>query len=346
MTGPEADIRRSIPRIGLIPGDPNGIGPELLAKLITDLGDDRDVDILVIGDNHVIEGGIHTAGVPISLPKLTSDDEAPIAGQTVHLLLETISPGEVTPGQATMAAGRSILQTLEAAAELALSGEIDGVCYAPLNKTALHLGGMTEPDEMQHLAKHLGVKGSAKELNAIEGLWTTRVTSHVALKDVASLITEDAILAAVRRLHETVFDGGVDKPRLAVAALNPHAGDNGNFGREEIEIISPAVERAKAEGYDVIGPWSPDSVFLLGKDGRVDGIVAMYHDQSQIAMKMMDFDRGITLLGGLPMPITTPAQGSAYDIVGKGVARVDALRFAFDLVATIATRRLARVSTA
>ena len=346
MSAHETGIRRSKPRIGLIAGDPNGVGPELLAKLIADLGDDRDVDILVIGDNHIIEGGIRTAGVTISLPQLTSEDVTPIEGQPAHLLLETILPGEVTPGQATIAAGRSILQTLETAVDLALSGAIDGVCFAPLNKTALHLGGMTEPDEMQHLAKHLGVKGSAKELNAVEGLWTTRVTSHVALKDVASLITEDAVLAAVRRLHETVFDGGIDKPRLAVAARNLHAGDNGNFGREEIEIISPAVKRAKAEGYDVVGPWSPDSVFLLGKDGRVDGIVAMYHDQSQIAMKMMGFDRGITLLGGLPMPITTPAQGSAYDIVGKGVARVGALRFAFDLVTKIAARRLVRASKA
>ena len=150
----------------------------------------------------------------------------------------------------------------------------------------------------------------------------------------------------MRRLHDTISDAGVERPRLAVAALNPHAGDNGNFGREEIDIIAPAVERAKAEGFDVVGPWPPDSVFLLGKDGRVDGIVAMYHDQSQIAMKLLGFDRGLTLLGGLPMPITSPAQGSAYDIVGKGVARVGALRFAFDLVVTLATRRIARARSA
>ena len=160
------------------------------------------------------------------------------------------------------------------------------------------------------------------------------------------MITEDGILAAVNRLHNTISDAGIEQPRLAVAALNPHAGDNGNFGREEIDVIGPAVERAKAEGFDVVGPWSPDSVFLLGKDGRVDGIVAMYHDQSQIAMKMMGFDRGLTLLGGLPVPITSPAQGSAYDIVGKGIARVSALRYAFDLVTTMATRRLARAAAA
>ncbi|MCY4499763.1 MAG: 4-hydroxythreonine-4-phosphate dehydrogenase PdxA [Rhodospirillaceae bacterium] len=338
--------RRTRPRIGILPGDPNGIGPELLAKLLADLDDEAEADVLVIGDNHVIAAGARTAGVTVSLPEWTADAEAMAEGETAHLVMETIAPGDVTPGRATEAAGRSILQTLETAVDLAQTGAIDGICFAPLNKTALHLGGMTEADEMQHIAAHLGLKGLAKELNAVEGLWTTRITSHVALKDVAGLITEDAILAAVRRLHDTISDAGVEKPRLAVAALNPHAGDNGNFGREEIDIIAPAVERAKAEGFDVVGPWPPDSVFLLGKDGRVDGIVAMYHDQSQIAMKMMGFDRGLTLLGGLPMPITSPAQGSAYDIVGKGVARVSALRFAFDLVATIAARRLARASAA
>ncbi len=346
MESSAASGHRTRPRIGILPGDPNGVGPELLAKLLADLDDETKADVLVIGDAHVIEVGARTAGVAVSLPEWTADAEAMAEGEAAHLVMETIAPDDVTPGKATGAAGRSMLKTLEAAVDLATAGMIDGVCFAPLNKSALHLGGMTEADEMQHIAAHLGVKGLAHELNAVEGLWTTRVTSHVALKDVGGLINEEAILAAVRRLHDIISNAGVERPRLAVAALNPHAGDNGNFGREEIDIIAPAVERAKAEGFNVVGPWPPDSVFLLGKNGRVDGIVAMYHDQSQIAMKLLGFDRGLTLLGGLPVPITSPAQGSAYDIVGKGVARVGALRFAFDLVVTLATRRIARARSA
>ena len=341
-----APDRRTKPRIGVLPGDPNGVGPELLAKLLAETAGDTDADIIVIGDQHVIEAGARVADVSLSLsPWSVGNGPRPKSG-TAHLKIETIAPEDLTPGQVSEAAGRSILQTLEAAVDLAADGKLDGVCFAPLNKTSLHLGGMTQPDEMQHLAAHVGIAGLVRELNAVEGLWTTRVTSHVALKDVAGMITEEGVLAAVRRLHDTIVDTCIEQPRLAVAALNPHAGDNGNFGREEIDVIGPAVERAKAEGFDVVGPWSPDSVFLLGKDGHVDGIVAMYHDQSQIAMKMMGFDRGLTLLGGLPVPITSPAQGSAYDIVGKGIARVSALRYAFDLVTTMATRRLARAAAA
>jgi 4-hydroxythreonine-4-phosphate dehydrogenase len=341
-----APERRTKPRIGVLPGDPNGVGPELLAKLLDETAGETAADIVVIGDEHVIAAGARVAGVSLLLPEWSEDSASTAEGGATHLKMETIAEGDVTPGEVSEAAGRSILQTLEAAVDLAAGGTLDGICFAPLNKSALHLGGMTQPDEMQHIAAHLGIAGLARELNAVEGLWTTRVTSHVALKDVAGMITEEGVLAAVRRLHNTIVDTGIEQPRLAVAALNPHAGDNGNFGREEIDIIGPAVERAKEEGFDVVGPWSPDSVFLLGKDGRVDGIVAMYHDQSQIAMKMMGFDRGLTLLGGLPVPITSPAQGSAYDIVGKGVARVSALRFAFDLVTTMATQRLARAAAA
>ena len=334
------------PRIGVLPGDPNGVGPELLAKLLAKTAGEAEADIIVIGDEHVIEAGARVADVSLVLSEWSMDNGPTPEGGTAHLKIDTISPSDLTPGQVSEAAGRSILQTLEAAVDLAADGKLDGVCFAPLNKTSLHLGGMTQPDEMQHLAAHVGIAGLVRELNAVEGLWTTRVTSHVALKDVAGMITEEGVLAAVRRLHDTIVDTCIEQPRLAVAALNPHAGDNGNFGREEIDVIGPAVERAKTEGFDVVGPLSPDSVFLLGKDGRVDGIVAMYHDQSQIAMKMMGFDHGLTLLGGLPVPITSPAQGSAYDIVGKGIARVSALRYAFDLVTTMATRRLARAAAA
>lgn len=341
-----APDRRTMPRIGVIPGDPNGVGPELVAKLLVEAAGETEADIVVIGDDHVIEAGARIAGVTMSLPAWTADAKATGVGGAAQLMMETIAPNDVTPGQATEAGGRSILATYEAAVGLAATGVIDGVCYAPFNKTALHLAGMTEADEMQHIAAHLGISGHTRELNAIDGLWTTRITSHVALKDVAGLISEETILASVRLLHDTIVDTGVEQPRLAVAALNPHAGDNGKFGREEIDVIAPAVERAKAEGFDVVGPWSPDSVFLLGKDGRVDGIVAMYHDQSQIAMKLMGFDRGITLHGGIPVPITTSAQGSAYDIVGKGVARTGALRHALDIVTTLAAGRLTRAPAA
>jgi 4-hydroxythreonine-4-phosphate dehydrogenase len=272
--------RRTKPRIGVLPGDPNGVGPELVARLVGKLNAGTPAGILVIGDRHVVSAGASVAGSDLALPDLAGAPH-PAESQVPSLYpLESIDADAVTPGQASAAAGRSILSQLDAAVDLAVAGVIDGICYAPLNKAAMHLAGLSESDEMQYVAARLGVRGSARELNAVDGLWTTRITSHVALKDVAGLIDGARIVDAIRLLHDTIADTGVAAPRIAVAALNPHAGDNGNFGREEIDVIAPAVTKARREGFDVIGPWSPDSVFLLGKDGRVDGIVAMYHDQS------------------------------------------------------------------
>ena len=165
------------------------------------------------------------------------------------------------------------------------------------------------------------------------------------LRAVADLITEGAVLQATRLAHQTLRAAGKPHPRIAVAGLNPHAGDGGIFGREEIEVIAPAVERAKTEQIAASGPYPADTVFVCAKEGRFDAVVTMYHDQGQIAMKLMGFERGITILAGLPVPITTPAHGSAFDIAGQGVARVDAFRQAY-LTACRMARGGARDATA
>ena len=218
MNTSAASDRRTKPRIGVLPGDPNGVGPELLAKLLAETAVGTAADIIVIGDEHVIAAGARVAGVALSLPGWTADNGPSADGGAAHLKMETIAPGEMTPGRVSASAGRSILQTLEVAVDLAADGRLDGICFAPLNKTSLHLGGMTQPDEMQHIAVHLGVAGVARELNAIEGLWTTRVTSHVALKDVPGMITEEGILTAVHRLHSKPPIG----PRRGATVSNGH----------------------------------------------------------------------------------------------------------------------------
>ena len=151
------------------------------------------------------------------------------------------------------------------------------------------------------------------------------------LKDVAPLITQPAVADAVHIIQHALKRAGVAKPRIAVTGLNPHAGDGGSIGMEEIEVIEPAVKALQAEGLDARGPYSPDTVFIAARRGDFDAVVSMYHDQGQIAMKLMGFERGVTLHGGLPVPVTTPASGSAFDIAGKGIARIDGLRAAFDL---------------
>jgi 4-hydroxythreonine-4-phosphate dehydrogenase len=214
---------------------------------------------------------------------------------------------------------------------LTLEGRTDAICYAPLNKSSMHLAGMTESDELHWCAHRIGLSGYFCELNVLKDLWTARVTSHVALKDVCPLITSERIIDTIELLHLSLKKAAVETPRIGVAALNPHAGDGGRFGREEIDIIEPAIKRARAMGIAAEGPFPADTIFLKGLAGDYDAIVTMYHDQGQIAMKLAGFDHGVTVFGGVPFPVTTPAHGTAFDIMGKGQANVSAMRDAFDL---------------
>jgi len=190
------------------------------------------------------------------------------------------------------------------------------------------------------MARYMGHTGYHSELNVLDELMTTRVTSHIGLKDVAANINEDGILKAVNLANDTLRKAGNARPNIAVAALNPHAGDNGKFGREEIDILEPAVRKAQQKQMNVTGPWPSDTVFLKAQRGEVDAVVTMYHDQGQIAIKLMGFERGVTVAGGLPIPVATPAHGTAFDIAGQNKANPIAtiasfgmaLRYSFGLI--------------
>ena len=299
------------PRIGLLLGDRNGIGPEIAAKLLGASETHDETDAVLIADTGVYRDGQQAAGIDI-------DRELEF-----HPLAAPAKETDI--GTATAAAGKEVLGALTQAAAMTSSGKIDGFVFAPLNKQAMHLAGLGFEDEMQFLKSHLKFDGEVGELNVLDTLWTSRVTSHVAIRDVADHITTDGIVRAIGLLDRSLRDSGIGTPRLAVAALNPHAGDGGNFGREEIDVIALAVEQAAAAGAAVEGPYPSDTVFVRARDGAYDGVVTMYHDQGQIAMKLMGFGSGITVLGGLPFPVTTPAHGTAYDIAGKGEADPTAL---------------------
>ena len=215
---------------------------------------------------------------------------------------------------------------------------IYGILFAPSNKTSLHLAGLGHEDELQYVKARLGLTTRASELNTMDGIWSARVTSHIPLSEVANTIDEDNIVEAIAMTHRELQRFGLARPRISVAALNPHAGDGGNFGREEIDIIRPTVEKAAARQINVDGPSPSDTVFLKAKAGEIDAVVTMYHDQGQIALKLMGFDRGVTVLGGLPVPIATPAHGTAFDIVGTGRADMGATNAAFDVACRMALR--------
>ena len=246
--------------------------------------------------------------------------------------MNTIDKKNVQIAEISEAGGTASLRNLDRALDLTASDGADAVLFGPFNKASLHLAGMEEKDEHHYIARYLDFSGYNSEINMLDELITTRVTSHIALRNVADAIDIDSIVNAIQLANDTLISAGTTRPRIGVAALNPHAGDNGNFGSEEIDILAPAIEKARDLQIDVDGPWPSDTVFLRGRDGKLDAVVTMYHDQGQIAMKMMGFDRGVTIAAGLPVPVATPAHGTAFDIAGKGVADLNATRKAFDIL--------------
>jgi 4-hydroxythreonine-4-phosphate dehydrogenase len=314
-------------RVGLLLGDASGIGPELTAKLLASGDLAPDLATVVIGELRVLERGAAAAGVDLELPVVSSLKTE--AGAAVLLQGPPIDPAAAPVGEASVAAGKAVLETFRQALDLARAGDLDAICFAPCNKQAMHMGGLVFEDELGFFVDHLGFAGPVGEINATDRLATTRVTSHVPLRAVADLITGDGVLAATRLADATLRQAGNAHPRIAVCGLNPHAGDGGIFGREEIDVIAPAIERAKGEQIAASGPYPSDTVFIRARDGEFDAVVTMYHDQGQIAVKLMGFERGITIHAGLPIPVTTPAHGTAFDIAGRGIARVDAMRNAY-----------------
>ncbi len=329
--------------VAMAMGDPAGIGPELTARVLAEPDIVAAARFIVIGDVRVLRRGAEIAGVDVDVHVAPGIPAAlGLASMTgdkpVFIDLQHCDPDEVELGRVSLGGGRSALANFRTAIDLVRAGRADAVCFTPFNKAAMRLAHETYVDEIVFLDEVLGVSGTASEFNIIDKVWNARVTSHVPLKEVADLITIPNILRAIERTQQTMVAAGLSRPRIAVAGLNPHAGDGGNFGQEEIEVIGPAVDHARSLGFAVDGPFPSDTVFLRAKAGAFDAVLTMYHDQGQIAMKLMDFDGGVTLLGGYPVPIATPAHGTAYEIAGKGVANVGATSKALLLAAAMAAR--------
>jgi 4-hydroxythreonine-4-phosphate dehydrogenase len=330
------------PVIGLMLGDVTGIGPEISAKLLASGHPAEVAGIAGIGDARVLELGMRDAGVRFAYHAYRGIEEVRWPADTLPLIdLGNVDPSRITRGEVSEESGRMTGETLKYMIEIALLGKLDGICFAPLNKMALHRGGWNFHDEHQMFAKltrHAGVFG---EMNVIPEFATFRVTSHVALRNAIELISPQRIADVVQLAHRTLRAMGHPSPRIAVAALNPHGGENGLFGDEEIRIIRPTVESLRAQGMSVAGPIPSDTLFLRAKRGEFDGVVMMYHDQGQIATKLLGFDKGVTVTAGLDTVFTTPAHGTAFDIVGQGRANCSALEYALRLAARLAAAQSA-----
>lgn len=333
--------------VALTLGDPAGIGPELVAKLLREPADQGDAQVVLVGDRWLWQKGQSIAGVQTPTRPLESFSQARHAprGLPLFLAVDSVRAEEVVPGEAGAAGGRSVLQVLNRCMDAALAGEVDAICFAPLNKLAMKLGGLRFEDELHHFADYLGVSGYFCEFNTLGGLWTSRVSSHIPLKDAPGHVTRERVMDATRLIHRSLRAAGTQHPRVAVAALNPHGGEGGTCGREEVDVIAPAVAALVAEGIPVLGPYPADTIFLRARAGELDAVVTMYHDQGQIAIKLLGFEKGVTVQGGLPVPITTPAHGTAYDIVGRNRAHADAMRAAFHIAAHMGAAHRHRAGT-
>lgn len=325
------------PIVALAMGDPAGISPELTARLLASSAVATAARLLVIGDRRVLDRGARTAGTEVVVDAIGEGDiPGPEAARPAFLDLGNLDPGEVEIGQPTPAGGIFATQNFAAALRFAKAGKVHAVCFTPFNKRAMRYAYPGYDDEIRFIADVIGFTGRAREFNVLDQIWNARVTSHMPLADVPRHITREAILAELELTFATLSRAGIAEPRVAVAGLNPHAGDGGSFGREEIEIIGPAIAEANRRGMAVEGPFPPDTVFLTALKHGFHVVLTMYHDQGQIAMKLMGFDRGVTMIGGLPFPVCTPAHGTAYDIAERGIADVGASEQAVLLAARLA----------
>ncbi|MGC3024242.1 4-hydroxythreonine-4-phosphate dehydrogenase PdxA [Burkholderia sp. DN3021] len=341
-----------VPVVALTLGDPAGIGAELIAKLLARPDAAAHANLVLIGDRWLWEAGQRVAGVQVDVEPVASLAAVrgrPSTARAAFVEVDTVDPAQVTVGHAGAAGGRSTLAVLDQCLDAALAGDIDAICFAPLNKYAMKLGGLRHDDELHHFAEALGVTGYFCEFNTLGELWTARISSHIPLKNAAAQLSIERIEQASELIYRSLLANGVAAPKVAIAAFNPHGGDGGSCGREEVDIIEPAVRKLQSRDWPTDapfhGPFPADTIFLKAQAGDYQAIVTMYHDQGQIAIKLLGFSRGVTVQGGLPVPITTPAHGTAYDIAGRGTADVGATWQALQIACRMgAARRTPAVS--
>ena len=317
-------------------GDPSGIGPELVSKLLSEEITNK-ANVIIIGEKNILETGNKISGITHNLNFVENFDSIDFTKDNKFFL--DISEGKnfnYKLSECSKEAGESVLASLNLALELAKENKIHAINFGPFNKTSLKLGGNKYSDELHLMAEKLEVKNFFCEFNVIDNFWTARVSSHIPIKEVPEHIKKEKIIKPIKLINEAMKLNGIKNPRVAVQALNPHA----EFGTEEKDEIIPAIEEAKKLGINADGPLPCDTSFITAyKNGNYDCIVGMYHDALQSGLKAFGFDRGVTVQGGLPVPITTPAHGTAFDIAGKNKANLEPTLNSFKIALTMAENK-------
>lgn len=318
-------------RLAITIGDPGGIGPEVVVKALTAMS--HECLPIVIGDLSVIEEAVNTSGVSLRVRRISDVGDASSSSDSLWCI-DLGSLSAFRKGKADKDNGAACVGYIKKAVELAMEKRVDALVTAPVSKEALRLAGFPWPGHTEMLGEFTGTEEYAMML--VGGpLRVILVTTHTALRKVPGLITKERVLKTIRLAGKACDMLAIERPRIAVAGLNPHAGESGILGTEERDEIAPAVEAAKAEGTAAKGPYPPDIVFHEAYKGNVDMVVCMYHDQGLVPLKMIAFDKGVNVTVGLPIIRTSPDHGTAYDIAWKGIAdpssMIEAIRMAMRL---------------
>ena len=322
--------------IAVLLGDPSGIGPELISKLLNE-DITKKANVVVIGEKNILESGNKISGKSTKLSFVNNFEDINFNKDSMFFL--DISQGknhQYNLSECSKESGESVLSALNLALELAKENKVHAINFGPFNKTSLILAGNKYSDELHLMAEKLKVKDFFCEFNVIDNFWTARVTSHMPISEVPSHIKKENILKPIKLINNTMRLSGIKNPRVAVQALNPHA----EFGQEEKAEIIPAIEEAKKLGINADGPLPCDTSFITAyKNKKYDCIVGMYHDALQAGLKAFGFDRGLSVQGGLPIPVTTPAHGTAFDIAGKNKANLEPTLQSFKIAITMAENK-------
>jgi 4-hydroxythreonine-4-phosphate dehydrogenase len=323
------------PLIAVTMGDPAGIGPEILSKAFAEMDFREENRAIVVGDARMLDRAARLLDLPLRANVIGEPEDARFEPGTIDVIPETELPEDLPFGELDARAGDAAFRYVERAIGLAREGRVAAVATAPLNKEAMHLAGHKYPGHTEILAALTGTKDYAMMLVTDE-LKVIHVSTHVSLQEAIERVEPERELAVIRLAHGSLRRLGVESPRVAVAGLNPHAGENGLFGTEDADRIAPAVAAAVDEGLDATGPHPPDTVMMRARTGAFDIVVVQYHDQGHIPIKLMGFDTGVNVTVGLPFFRTSVDHGTAFDIAGTGEADPSSLRAAIDLARRLA----------
>jgi 4-hydroxythreonine-4-phosphate dehydrogenase len=313
-------------------GDPAGIGPEIVLKALASGDVYAQARPWVVGDRRILERAMAWEGVPTLVVEEVDDPDAgTYAPGTITLLdLHNAGPADCPVGEISAAAGRAAVAYVQRACDLCRAGVVEAMVTAPLNKDAMNRAGFAYAGHTELLTERTGAERVTMLLTG-PSLRVVHVSTHVALEEAVRRVTRARVEAVIDLAHDGCRALGIGAPRIGVAGLNPHAGEHGLFGDQEAREILPAVEAARARGLDVSDPQPPDTVFLRATQGAYDIVVAMYHDQGHIPMKLLAFDQGVNVSLGLPIIRTSVDHGTAFDIAGTGRARATSLLAAMDV---------------